>query len=267
MEAAEGRACAFIGTCGECRNYRTCSGAAAGGPCSSEEPTTLRTDAVEELNAARGTVARLEVPQPTATYNAVGHSYGPQTTVVEEATPAPEEPDQQEADGNATTSEPVEPTTTALPASLMQGDEGGDGSTVGTRDQMAAESELLACQREAAAGYEAIDRRNNEEEAERQEIIRQENDRATELRDGARERRRRASIVEATTEESRGSPASPPEVTEATPEVTTEVARSSGRSQVSTSQRKPKRKAGQRRKSQNKRRHNGNKLDRSGSCD
>ena len=278
MEVAEGRACAFVGTCGECRNYRTCSGAAAGGPCSSEESTTQSAEAVEGSDAAGGTATRIEVPQSTATYNAVGHSYGSQTIAAEEAASAPEELDQQEVNGNAATSEPIvdivvvgppgeagrsaderldqggqryvailqqynrnhnrelnepwrpneiapdelvepngleasavivppqiEPTTAVPLASLMQGDEGGDGSTTSTRDQMAAESELLACQREAGAGYEEIDRRNNEQEAERQEIIRQENDGAAELRDAAREQRRRASIVEASTGESTSS--------------------------------------------------------------
>ena len=110
----------------------------------------------------------------------------------------------------------VEPTTAMPLANLMQGDEGGDGSTVSTRAQMAAESVLLACRREAAARDEEIDRRNNEQDAERLEISRQETSTTGELRNVAREQRRLASSAEPSPEESSGTSVSLPEATQAT---------------------------------------------------
>ena len=98
----------------------------------------------------------------------------------------------------------------------MQGDEGGNGSTVSTRAQMAAESVLLACRREAAARDEEIDRRNNEQDAERLEISRQETNTTEELQNVAREQRRLASSAEPSPEESSGTSVSLPEATQAT---------------------------------------------------
>ena len=95
-----------MGTCTECRNYRTCNGAAVGGSCSPEESLQI-TEEVARSDAPGGTATLNEVPRATTTYNTVGHSYEPPATAAEEVAIAPEELDQSVNNNNAEASEPI----------------------------------------------------------------------------------------------------------------------------------------------------------------